>query len=83
MKALLSFDKAPPFAAPLRFFLTAPLFGVLAGVLLSLLLYLNRTSKPGLRSLVPDAADPQRKLVERRAGAAPRPCRPPAAGPRP
>ena len=43
---------------------------VLAGVLLSLLLYLNRTSKPSLRSLVPDAADPQRKLVERRAGAA-------------
>jgi len=42
---------------------------VLAGVLLSLLLYLNRTSKPSLRSLVPDAADPQRKLVERRAGA--------------
>ncbi len=43
---------------------------VLAGVLLSLLLYLNRTSKPSLRSLVPDAADPQRKFVERRAGAA-------------
>ncbi len=43
---------------------------VLAGVLLSLLLYLNRTSKPSLRSLVPDAADPQRKLVERRAGVA-------------
>lgn len=36
MKALLSFDKAPPFAAPLRFFLTAPLFGVLAGVLLAI-----------------------------------------------
>lgn len=34
MQALLSFDQAPPFAAPLRFFLTAPLFGLLAGVLL-------------------------------------------------
>lgn len=34
MQALLSFDKAPPFAAPLRFFLTAPLFAVLAGLLL-------------------------------------------------
>lgn len=34
MQALLSFDKAPPFAAPLRFFLTAPLFGMLAGLLL-------------------------------------------------
>lgn len=33
MQALLSFDRAPPFAAPLRFFLTAPLFGVLAGLL--------------------------------------------------
>ena len=34
MQALLSFDKAPPFAAPLRFFLTAPLFALLAGMLL-------------------------------------------------
>lgn len=34
MQGLLSFEKAPPFAAPLRFFLTAPLFGVLAGLLL-------------------------------------------------
>ncbi len=34
MQALLSFDKAPPFAAPLRFFLTAPLFALVAGVLL-------------------------------------------------
>lgn len=34
MQALLSYDQAPPFAAPLRFFLTAPLFGVLAGLLL-------------------------------------------------
>lgn len=36
MQALLSFEKAPPFAAPLRFFLTAPLFGMLAGLLLLL-----------------------------------------------
>jgi SulP family sulfate permease len=43
---------------------------IVAGVLLSLLLYLNRTSRPAIRSLVPDASDPQRKLVERRAGAA-------------
>ena len=33
MQALMSFESAPPFAAPLRFFLTAPLFGVLAGLL--------------------------------------------------
>ncbi len=35
MQALLSFDKAPPFAAPLRFFLTAPLFAAAAGLLLA------------------------------------------------
>jgi len=34
MQALLSYDQAPPLAAPLRFFLTAPLFGMLAGALL-------------------------------------------------
>lgn len=34
MQALLSYDQSPPIAAPFRFFLTAPLFGVLAGVLL-------------------------------------------------
>ncbi len=34
MQALLSFDKTPPFAAPLRFFITAPLFSLAAGLLL-------------------------------------------------
>jgi hypothetical protein len=34
MQALLSFEQAPPISAPLRFFLTAPLFSILAGVLL-------------------------------------------------
>jgi hypothetical protein len=34
MQALLSFDKAPPFAAPARFFLTAPLFLLAAALLL-------------------------------------------------
>lgn len=34
MQALLSFDQAPPISAPLRFFLTAPLFVILAGALL-------------------------------------------------
>lgn len=34
MQALLSFDRAPPFVAPLRFFLTAPLFALLAGLLM-------------------------------------------------
>jgi hypothetical protein len=34
MQALLSFDQSPPLGAPLRFFLTAPLFAILAGFLL-------------------------------------------------
>ena len=34
MQALLSFDQSPPLAAPLRFFLTAPLFAVAAGCVL-------------------------------------------------
>ncbi|MCK6389726.1 MAG: hypothetical protein L6Q40_01705 [Azonexus sp.] len=34
MQALLSFDKSPPLSAPLRFFLTAPVFAMLAGILL-------------------------------------------------
>ncbi|NMM05630.1 permease [Polaromonas sp.] len=34
MQALLSFKQAPPISAPFRFFLTAPLFAILAGVLL-------------------------------------------------
>jgi hypothetical protein len=32
----LSVDQAPPISAPIRFFLTAPLFGVLAGILILL-----------------------------------------------
>ena len=34
MQALLSYDQSPPLAAPFRFFLTAPLCGALAGILL-------------------------------------------------
>ena len=34
MQALLSFEHAPPISAPLRFFLTAPVFAILAGLLL-------------------------------------------------
>ncbi len=34
MQQLLAFDQSPPLAAPLRFFLSAPLFGMLAGLLL-------------------------------------------------
>lgn len=35
MQNLLSFENAPPFAAPLRFFLTGPLFALLAGLLIA------------------------------------------------
>lgn len=34
MQALLSFDQGPPVSAPLRFFITAPLFAICAGLLL-------------------------------------------------
>ena len=34
MQALLSFEQSPPLAAPLRFFLTAPLFAIVAALLL-------------------------------------------------
>ena len=37
MQAVLSFDQAPPFAAPFRFFVTAPFFALIAGVLLAVL----------------------------------------------
>jgi len=43
---------------------------VLLGIMLSLLLYLRRTSRPALRSIVPDAASPLRKFRERRPGEA-------------
>ena len=37
MQPALSFEQAPPISVPYRFFLTAPLFGVIAGLLLALL----------------------------------------------
>jgi SulP family sulfate permease len=41
---------------------------VLLGIVLSLVLYLHRTSRPALRSIVPDPESPLRKFRERRAG---------------
>ncbi|TAK39328.1 MAG: SulP family inorganic anion transporter, partial [Betaproteobacteria bacterium] len=43
---------------------------ILFGIALSLVLYLHRTSRPALRSIVPDPQSPQRKFRERRAGEA-------------
>ena len=43
---------------------------ITVGILLSLLLYLNRTARPKVRSMVPDAHDPKRTIVEREPGQA-------------
>jgi sulfate permease, SulP family len=43
-------------------------FAVLVGIILSLMLYLSRTARPGLRSLVPNPKHPQRRLMEREVG---------------
>ena len=43
---------------------------ILFGIALSLVLYLHRTSRPALRSILPDPQSPQRKFRERRAGKA-------------
>ncbi len=45
-------------------------FAILAGMLLSLLLYLSRTSQPAVRALVPNKHEPQRKFHLVHAGAA-------------
>ena len=45
-------------------------FAILAGVTLSLIVYLNRTSHPTMRSIVPDPRDERRKMVEVEAGLA-------------
>ncbi len=37
-------------------------FAIFFGITLSLMLYLNRTSQPGVRALVPNPDDPQRKF---------------------
>ncbi len=39
-------------------------FAILVGVTLSLVVYLNRTSRPAMRSLVPDPRHPTRKMTE-------------------
>ena len=35
MQPTLSFEQAPPISVPYRFFLTAPLFGAVAGLVLA------------------------------------------------
>jgi SulP family sulfate permease len=43
-------------------------FAVLLGILLSLTLYLARTARPGVRSLIPDPAHPTRRFRDREPG---------------
>ncbi|MDD5297765.1 MAG: SulP family inorganic anion transporter [Rhodocyclaceae bacterium] len=43
---------------------------IVVGIVLSLMLYLNRTSRPTVRTLVPDLENPQGGLVEREPGQA-------------
>jgi SulP family sulfate permease len=43
-------------------------FAVLLGIALSLVLYLQRTSRPALRSIIPDPHSPLRRFRERRPG---------------
>jgi len=45
-------------------------FAVLLGIVLSLVMYLQRTSRPALRSIIPDPQSPQRRFRERRPGEA-------------
>jgi len=45
-------------------------FAIVAGVTLSLLVYLNRTSRPSMRSVVPDPRHETRKMTEVEAGLA-------------
>jgi len=45
-------------------------FAVLLGIALSLVLYLQRTSRPALRSIIPDPQSPLRRFRERRSGEA-------------
>lgn len=45
-------------------------FAILAGVMLSLLVYLYRTSRPSMRSLVPDPRHAKRRMVELEEGLA-------------
>ncbi|MDD5177052.1 MAG: SulP family inorganic anion transporter [Sterolibacterium sp.] len=45
-------------------------FAILVGILLSLVLYLNRTSRPSIRSLLPDVDNPRRKMIAKMPGQA-------------
>jgi hypothetical protein len=85
MQPGLSFEQAPPISVPFRFFLTAPLFGMAAGLLLlwqgpaalasrwtSVALALTICSRFMLQAMRGDAADAAGRSGDQHLAAAPR-----------
>jgi SulP family sulfate permease len=67
IRAILRTSRTESVVLAVTFFATLLLdleFAILMGILASLVVYLNRTSHPTMRSLVPDPRHPQRKLTE-------------------
>jgi SulP family sulfate permease len=67
IRKILSTSRGEAAVLAVTFFATLVLdleFAILVGVLVSLVLYLNRTSRPILRSLVPDPRHSERKMTE-------------------
>jgi SulP family sulfate permease len=67
IRKILSTSRGESAVLAVTFFATLLLdleFAILVGVVVSLVLYLNRTSHPVMRSLVPDPRHSQRKMTE-------------------
>jgi len=67
IRKILSTSRGEAAVLAVTFFATLVLdleFAIMVGVLVSLVLYLNRTSHPILRSLVPDPRHSERKMTE-------------------
>ncbi len=67
IRKILSTSRGESAVLAVTFFATLLLdleFAILVGVLVSLVLYLNRTSRPIMRSLVPDPRHSERKMTE-------------------
>lgn len=66
IKAIFKASKSETAVLLVTFFATLFLeleFAIYVGVMLSLVLYLNRTSKPHIANMMPDPEDPKRRLV--------------------
>lgn len=73
IRKILSTSRGESAVVAVTFFATLALdleFAFLVGVLVSLVLYLNRTSRPLMRSLVPDPRHTERKMTEIEGGLA-------------